>query len=105
MLGGSTYKPPIQGVTLGHHDLSHHGKDPGKLEQAVLNLVKNAHESGSAPGDIEVRVRRLPGWMRLEVLDRGSGMPEAALESALVPFYSTKRTGTGLCLALAREIA
>src|SRR5262249_17964310 len=29
MLGGSTYKPPIQGVTLGHHDLSHHGQDPG----------------------------------------------------------------------------
>ena len=79
--------------------------DPGQLEQAVLNLVKNAHESGSPPAEIEVRVRRLPGCMRLEVLDRGSGMPEAALENALVPFYSTKRTGTGLGLALAREIA
>jgi hypothetical protein len=33
MLGGSTYTPPIPGVTLGHHDLSHHGKDPGKLAQ------------------------------------------------------------------------
>jgi hypothetical protein len=33
MLGGSTYVPPIEGVTLGHHDLSHHGKDPGKLAQ------------------------------------------------------------------------
>jgi hypothetical protein len=33
MLGGSTYVPPIQGVSLGHHDLSHHGKDPGKLAQ------------------------------------------------------------------------
>ena len=33
MLAGTTYVPPIQGVTLGHHDLSHHGKDPGKLEQ------------------------------------------------------------------------
>src|SRR5215471_20134149 len=28
-----TYVPPIQGVTLGHHDLSHHGKEPGKLAQ------------------------------------------------------------------------
>src|SRR5262249_46720075 len=33
MLGGSTYVPPIPGVTLGHHDLSHHGKDPDKLAQ------------------------------------------------------------------------
>jgi len=33
MLAGSTFAPPIQGVSLGHHDLSHHGKDPGKLEQ------------------------------------------------------------------------
>ena len=33
MLAGTTYVPPIQGVSLGHHDLSHHGKDPGKLEQ------------------------------------------------------------------------
>lgn len=38
------------------------------------------------------------------VLDRGSGMSEAVLENALVPFYSTKRSGTGLGLALSREI-
>ena len=79
--------------------------DPGQLEQAILNLVKNAHESGSAPGDIEVRLHKLADWYRLEVSDRGSGMTEAALANALVPFYSTKRTGTGLGLALVREIA
>jgi hypothetical protein len=33
MLGGTTAPPPIPGVTLGHHDLSHHGKEPGKLAQ------------------------------------------------------------------------
>ena len=43
--------------------------------------------------------------VRIEVLDRGPGMSEAVLTNALVPFYSTKRTGTGLGLALAREIA
>lgn len=36
MLAGSTYVPVIPGVSLGHHDLSHHGKDPGKLEQLKL---------------------------------------------------------------------
>ncbi len=38
MLAGSSFAPPIQGVSLGHHDLSHHGKDPGKLEQ--LRIVE-----------------------------------------------------------------
>jgi hypothetical protein len=36
MLGGGTYAPPIPGVSLGHHDLSHHGKDPAKLEQLKI---------------------------------------------------------------------
>lgn len=36
MLAGSTASPPIDGVDLGHHDLSHHGKDPGKLEQLKI---------------------------------------------------------------------
>lgn len=36
MMPGSTYAPPIPGVTLGHHDLSHHGKDPNKLEQLKI---------------------------------------------------------------------
>jgi len=36
MLAGSSHAPPIPGVTLGHHDLSHHGKDPGKLEQLKI---------------------------------------------------------------------
>ena len=36
MTGGSTFAPPIQGVTLGHHDLSHHGKEPAKLDQLKI---------------------------------------------------------------------
>lgn len=40
MLAGSSFAPPIPGVTLGHHDLSHHGKDPSKLEQLKIVAVK-----------------------------------------------------------------
>ncbi len=83
--------------------------DPAQFEQALLNLLKNAHEaSGDAdmrqPHQIRIRLTRLPDWLRIEVLDRGSGMNEAVLQNALVPFYSTKRNGTGLGLALTREI-
>jgi Signal transduction histidine kinase involved in nitrogen fixation and metabolism regulation len=81
--------------------------DPAQMEQALLNLLKNAHEAsgeGDASDDVRVRLLRLPGWTRLEVLDRGPGMNDAVLENALLPFYSTKRNGTGLGLALCREI-
>lgn len=79
--------------------------DPAQLEQALLNLLKNAHESGSDPGQVQLQVRRAQDQLRIDVLDRGNGMSEAVLTQALVPFYSTKRSGTGLGLALAREIA
>lgn len=47
MLAGSSFAPPIDGVSLGHHDLSHHGKDPGKLEQlkiVELETMKTVRE-------------------------------------------------------------
>ncbi|MBW8900045.1 MAG: HAMP domain-containing histidine kinase [Massilia sp.] len=79
--------------------------DRAQMEQALLNLLKNAHESGSRPDDVELHVRRIQDLVRIDVLDRGTGMSDAVLTNALVPFYSTKRSGTGLGLALAREIA
>ena len=79
--------------------------DQAQLEQCLLNLLKNAHESGSTAREVVLALRRLPGTWRIEVLDRGSGMNVAVLANALLPFYSTKRHGTGLGLALAREIA
>lgn len=81
--------------------------DTAQIEQALLNLIKNAHEASgetSRGEDVVVRLSRIPEWLRIEVLDRGSGMNEAVLQNALTPFYSTKRNGTGLGLALAREI-
>ncbi len=86
-----------------------HGRvDIAQLGQALLNLLKNAHEAcaeAEPPNDdVELRLTRLPQWLRLEILDRGKGMNEAVLQNALMPFYSTKRNGTGLGLALTREI-
>jgi len=79
--------------------------DRAQMEQGLLNLLKNAHESGSLPGEVRLALRRAGDSWRIDVLDRGSGMNEAVLSNALLPFYSTKRNGTGLGLALAREIA
>ena len=78
--------------------------DQAQMEQALLNLLKNAHESGSKPEHVSLAIRRMQGAFRIEVMDGGQGMNEAVMANALVPFYSTKRSGTGLGLALAREI-
>ena len=55
--------------------------------------------------EIKLDVSRIGRQVMIEVTDRGPGMSDAVLANALVPFYSTKRSGSGLGLALARAIA
>jgi signal transduction histidine kinase len=78
--------------------------DESQLEQVLINLLKNAAESGSKAGEITVAVHDVPPGFRLEVGDRGAGLSEHTLRDALLPFYSTKAAGTGLGLTLCREI-
>jgi two-component system nitrogen regulation sensor histidine kinase NtrY len=97
----------------GQYSFQHSGQVPDtpgwfdrvQVEQALINLLKNAHEAGGAAAEVELRIHCGGGEQRIEVLDRGSGMSPAVLAQALLPFYSTKRSGTGIGLALAREIA
>jgi two-component system nitrogen regulation sensor histidine kinase NtrY len=78
--------------------------DRAQMQQVLINLVKNAHESGSAPSEIVVAVRRNLDGIVVRVSDRGTGMSEEVLRHALVPFYTTKPAGSGLGLALCNEI-
>ena len=79
--------------------------DRVQVEQALINLLKNAHEASGEKAEVELSIVCAAGSQRIEVRDRGSGMSQTVLAQALLPFYSTKRSGTGLGLALAREIA
>jgi len=79
--------------------------DTAQIEQALINLLKNAHEAGGPDGEVMLAVVSGRQELRFEVSDRGPGMSDTVLAQALLPFYSTKRAGTGLGLALAREIA
>jgi nitrogen fixation/metabolism regulation signal transduction histidine kinase len=78
--------------------------DAPQIEQVLINLVKNAVESGSPEDDVTLSVRERDGGVAIEVRDRGSGLTEEVLRDALLPFYSTKPKGTGLGLTLCREI-
>lgn len=79
--------------------------DATQIEQVLINLLKNAHESGGEGDEVTLAITEVGHELRIEVADRGPGMSETVLAQALLPFYSTKRSGTGLGLALAREIA
>lgn len=78
--------------------------DPVQMEQALLNLLKNAAESGGDPAKIELEITADGRGQQIIVRDRGCGMNEKVLQQALLPFYSTKPQGVGLGLALCREI-
>lgn len=79
--------------------------DTAQVEQVLINLIKNAHEADGPQDEVTLSLSVVGRELRIEVADRGPGMSEAVLAQALLPFYSTKRSGTGLGLALAREIA
>ena len=86
-----------------------------QMEQVLLNLLKNAHESGSAVDKITMSITEAKpshgiagssgnkGFF-ISICDAGSGMSSEVLKQALLPFYSTKQSGTGLGLPLSREI-
>ena len=79
--------------------------DPVQMQQALINVLKNAREASHDGERICVQVDRLPGGeTRLQVLDRGKGMSEQIMRRALLPFYSTKPAGGGVGLPLCREI-
>lgn len=79
--------------------------DPAQLRRVLINLLRNAEEASEQQSPIAVRVKDTgEGGTFLQVLDRGRGMDEETMRKALLPFYSTKQTGTGLGLPLCREI-
>lgn len=78
--------------------------DPAQMRQVLDNLLKNAEEASDGEPAIVLRVQSTPDGTYLQVTDQGRGMDQETREKALLPFYSTKQSGTGLGLALCREI-
>ena len=81
--------------------------DAHLLEQVVINLVLNAAyavEQSPHPR-IELRAAELePGRVAIEVVDNGTGIPADVLDSIFIPFFTTRRGGTGIGLSLAKQI-
>jgi len=76
------------------------------IEQVLINLLKNAIEALAETENptLELIGRVDDNVIKIEVIDNGSGIIKEALEHIFVPFYTTKRTGSGIGLSLSRQI-
>ncbi|MCC6751491.1 MAG: hypothetical protein IT371_27815 [Deltaproteobacteria bacterium] len=79
--------------------------DPDQLRQVLVNLGLNAIDAMPDGGRLVFAVDRLPdGGVRIDVRDTGSGIAPEELERVFQPFHTTKAEGTGLGLAVARDL-
>lgn len=76
-----------------------------EIVQVVLNLLFNAAEAVGAQGKIVLRTYDEGGWVVLEVVDDGPGIPPEHAGSLFIPFFTTKPQGTGLGLPVSQSIA
>lgn len=89
-----------------------HG-DAGRLQQVLLNLARNALEAGARTLTLRTRIehgvrlgeRMLRMALRVDVIDDGAGVPVTLRDTLFQPLVSGRADGTGLGLALSREIA
>lgn len=79
--------------------------DEALLEEALMNLVKNALEALESEGRVRITARRAGGRaLELSIEDDGPGIPDYVLPNVFKPFYTTKEKGTGIGLALCKKI-
>lgn len=80
--------------------------DEEMIEQVLINLLKNAVEALTETKNPTLELRGLydESSVKIEVIDNGAGIIKEAIEKIFVPFYSTKRTGSGIGLSLSRQI-
>lgn len=76
--------------------------DYDKLKQVIINLIKNAYEANAK--NIRLIVKKGKNKLKLEVIDDGIGMSKSDLNKVGNIFYTTKVMGTGIGVAISREI-
>ena len=79
--------------------------DKIKIEQALINLLKNAQEAVTTVGRIHLNAQREHNNFIITLHDTGCGIPKDKLDSVFEPFVTFKKNGTGLGLPISRQIA
>lgn len=78
--------------------------DTDQLEQALINIVRNAVDASlETGGSVQTAWRGDGDWLEITIEDEGKGLPDTS--NLFVPFFTTKPNGSGIGLALSRQIA
>lgn len=75
-----------------------------QMKQVILNVTKNAFESMTSNGILQVNLHQLDNYCKLQVIDNGRGISKDNLEKIFRPFFTSKETGTGLGLVICKRI-
>ena len=78
--------------------------DFNRLKQVLLNIIKNSIEAIEDKGKISIKSMKKNNYIYIEIKDNGKGMDEDDLEKVDELFYTTKKNGTGVGVALCKEI-
>jgi nitrogen fixation/metabolism regulation signal transduction histidine kinase len=80
--------------------------DPGLLQQVIINLITNSIHAveGRANKAILFKAYDHDGRLAFDVTDNGKGISESDLKEIFIPFFSTKRDGSGIGLSLSKQI-
>ena len=78
--------------------------DPDQIEQLLINIVRNAVDATlETSGNVWIDWQKVDGALQITIDDEGPGLPDTS--NLFVPFFTTKPTGSGIGLALSRQIA
>lgn len=94
-------------VSLEHRlaaDLPQAIFDEKRMEQLLIDLIMNAIQATPQGGSVSVMTTRNRHYLTIDISDYGCGIPEENREKILLPFFSTKKDGTGLGLPIAKKI-
>ncbi len=80
--------------------------DEEMIEQVLINLLKNAYEATTSSNEprIELIGKHEGNYVKIQISDNGTGIIPEAIEHIFVPFYTTKKSGSGIGLSLSRQI-
>ena len=80
--------------------------DESMLEQAFINLIKNGLQAleGHQDPRLEINLRKEESKIVIQIADNGDGIEETMLDQIFVPFFTTKKEGSGIGLSLGRQI-